>query len=541
MGTPFHPAITLPSSLELLASDAPSRPSPGERVASAALQLVMRSGSTAQLGAWGGDRWEQTNHYLGTIALAIQPYLNAARAAKFTVYKLANNPRDGFVKKALSASHYARDEDYEPLDPDHPLCRILARPNGARGKWSLAREAAFLTLQYMLTGDAPAWTPCNEAGKPVQFFALTSAGVQLQIPAGSDPRYPRGAYRVTPHVGGGSFGLAGGLYSQALLPAEEVARLTSEDPWHRGAGRSRLQVGAKEIDVLEAITKSRAAFFNDGPMLDAVIMMPGADLDVTQKLQNQIRERHGGADNHGRRILVLGGGGMTDKTEVRPIGMNAAEMGFLQSNEQAIEFVGALFGVPKPVMCLTDSSSYATFYAAKQQFYDLSLNPFFERMSDFLTTALADPWADEPGELKIVAEPPPLGDVEREAQELEFAYQNDAISVNEYRKATGRKPVADGDVPLSVWKAAQQQKYAPQPQPGGDPLAGLLDAPTAGAPPRPANPDAAGSLPPKATKAMTVIDDAAGGFLVAPGNRLRRRKRGDVVAKVLRGLDTPGE
>jgi hypothetical protein len=555
-------AAALPPQFALLAPDTRARPTPAEQTQAGLLQLVLQAG-TAQMGAWGADRYEQTNHLTGAIGLAVPPFLDACRGAKVTAYRRRKSPRDGAVAKSAGVlGHFARDEGYEPLDPDHPLARILERPNGEAGKWSMPRELAFLALQYMLTGDAPAWCPVNDAGKPVQFYALTSATTQLQIGAGVDARYPKGAYRVTPYSGTGSFGMAGGLYAGAVLPGEEVHRLVNENPWVRGAGLSRLQVGAVQIDILEAILRSWNAFFTSAPMLDAVVMIPGADATVTELLQKQITAKHGGADNHGRRLLIMGGGDSSagGRPTIQTLGMNAPEMGFLDSFEKMTEFVLALLRVPKPVAGLSDSSNYATFYAAKQQFYELALNPFFLRCSDFLTAALADAWAEEPGELRVEVQPPPLGDLEMEAQELEFAFQNDAITVNEYRKATGRAPVPDGDVPLSVWRAAQTQKFAPPPAPAaapGVPGAAKPDPfakpPVAGPaePPRPANPEGEGSLPPraKALDGANTLVGSDGGFLVpdcAPGaNRLKRRRKkkpvAELVARVTKALESRGE
>lgn len=579
--TPQLPySISLPPGIALLAPDVRAKPDPSQAVPRRALELTLPLSTGQGFGTAYGDRYEQTNHYIGAIALAIKPYLNAIRAAKFRV--LQKNPR-ATVTKSMSYGHFSRDEEYQPADPDHPLCQILNRPNGDSGNWSMARECAYLALQYHLTGDAPVWTPFNDEGKPVKFFALTSATTQFTYPAGTNPLYPKGAYRVLPYTGVGSFSVAGGLYTGAILPAEEVHRLMDEHPWARGAGMSRLQAGGKEIDVLEALTRSRWSFFTEGPQLDAIITVPGASPEVTQDLQNRITRRHGGADNHGRRLLVVGGGGVMDKMNVQPIGMNAQEMGFLQSFDQAASVVLALFGVPKPVGIPSEVTNYATLYASKQLFYETGLTPFLLRMSDFLTTGLADPWSDEPGQLKIEAEPPPLGDLEMDEKQFQSDLQTGLVTWNQALRKRNLPPVGpEGDVPAPLYLKKLEAQSLPQPAPAGlmgdqsqqpgavkqpDPLAALLgskpnapgDTPTGGAPPRPENPAGEGSLPPRPTAkreqteipltaakalacdtAMSTIDDAHGGALVPPMNRLARRKRKpwrSVVAKALKALE----
>lgn len=66
-------------------------------------------------------------------------------------------------------------------------------------------------------------------------------------------------------------------------------------------------------------------------------------------------------------------------------------------------------------------------------------------------------------------------------------------------------------------------------------------APTGGAVPRPANPDAKGSRPPVA-KAMSSLSGPDGGFLVPPaGAKVKRKRRAAAcVARVLKSLEEGG-
>lgn len=542
------PAITLPSSLELLAPDARATPGPSERVQA----LVFQRASAADLpGQWAGDRYEQTNHLTGMVAVSAKAYTDAVVAGKYRVLERKKPAAmDGTYKKSAGIGHYAQDEEYEPADPDHPLCRLLEEPGGPDGAWTFADELEFLTLQFLLTGDAPAWTPCNADGKPVQFYALTSALTQPTIGAGIDTRWPKGAYRVLPYAGASGFYAGGTLLSGAILPGEEVHRLRERHPWSRNLGMSRLQSGAKEVDVLEAITKSRWSYFERGPMLDCVVSIPGADKDTVAALNGAIRQKHGGADNHGNRILVLGGGLPDGKTSIQSVGQTSQEMTHLQSYDQAAGVVLAFYRVPKSVAGLTAASNYSGLYAEKQQLREYGLVPFFLRLSNYLTGGLAKPWCEFPGQFKIEAEPPPLGDLEMDEKQFSHDVAAGLVTYNQARRKRNLKTVGpEGDVPVSVYLAKLQQPQQPQQLPPGatdgkpDPLAALLggDQPAAGKVPSPPNPDAEGSRPPRVAKAMSACDDAAGGFLVPPaqvGAAKRRRKRGKAaVASLLKSLE----
>lgn len=540
---------THPLALRLLAGDPRATPGPEQRQQAALAQAVLERDPP---GWWGGDRYEQTNHYTGVVGIAIKAYLDAIGGAKFTLWRC--KPKT--VRKSSHSGMLAHDDDYEPADPDHPLARVLEQPGGERGVWSMGQECTFLTLQHMLTGNAPAWTPFNDSDKPVRFFALTSALVQSLYGMGVNPQYPGGAYRLMPWAGGGYFSMGGMMSAGAILPAEEVPVFKDPHPWARNMGMSRLQSGAKEIDVLEAITASRWSYFDSGLQLDTVVNLPGADQPTVEQFQRQLVQTHGGARN-ARKVLVWGGSGMDgagNKSGVSQLGPPVREMDYGTSYDQAAGVVLAFYRVPKSAAGLTSATNYSGLYAEKQQLREYGLAPYFLRLSNFLSQSLARPWCERPGQYKIEVELPPLGDSEQEEKQLQFDVQQGLLTYNQALKLRNRKPVKDGDVPVSIYLAKLQQEAQPQPDPSqmppgapgeADPLAALLggDTPTGGAVPKPANPDAEGSRPPVAQKAMSTTSDPDGGFLVPPpGGRKspvpkRRKKLSELRHEVLKALE----
>ena len=478
MGT-FTPATTY-NPYAMLLPDARSTPDEAQRRAAGALQLVLESDTPATESGygtgWGADRYQQTNHYRGVVAIAIQAYLDALSACKFTLLRKKSKT---LTKSASGGGNYARDDEYEPVGPDeHPLARVLEQPGGESGPWSIHQECTYLTLQYLLTGDAPVWTPCNRDGKPVRFFALTSALVHAQFGAGQNPQYPKGAYRVTPYGGSGFFA-AGRLGSYALLPGEEVARLRAPHPWSRALGMSPLQVGDREIDCLEAITQSRWAMFDHGVQLDAALMLPGMSEDEGKVVRQSIENKHGGARN-ARRFLVLSGAGMDAKWDLKTFGQSAREMDYGTSYDQAAGVALSLFRVPKGVVNFDANINYSGLWASRQAFHELTISPYCRgRLSVFLTQALARPWESEPGELKIEVEPQEPKNKEEDDKRRDAALNSGGIDLNEWRVGAGFKPKPDGDVPLPIYMEKLKQAVAPPAMPGapGDPVGapGQLD------------------------------------------------------------------
>lgn len=460
MATDPSPPVNLPAALRMLASDKPATPPPGDRQQSYVLQTVLEHDPP---GSWAGDRYEQTNHCTGMVAVAAKAYLDAVAGAKVRVLE-RKRPT---VKKSAGVGHFTQDEEYEPVEYDHPLRQIIEQPGGPNGVWEFTQELEFLTLQYLLTGDAPVWCPHNDAGKPVRFFALTSALTQPMFGLGVNPVYPQGAYRVIPYSGLSTFYVGGQLASQAVLPAEEVGRLRELHPWGRNIGMSRLQSGAKEVDVLEAITDSRYAMFDHGLQLDTVALLPGVDQETCEGIQKRVEQKAGGARNS-RRFLVIGGGAIGEKFDLKTYGQSAREMDYQQSYDQAAGVVLAFFRVPKSAAGLTSATNYSGLFAEKQQLREYGLVPFCFKLSRFASQTLAKPWCEFPGQYKIEIEAPPLGDLEMDEKQFQSDCQTGLLTWNQALRKRNLPSIGpEGDVPASLYVPLLQAKLQPQPAPAG--------------------------------------------------------------------------
>jgi phage portal protein BeeE len=458
-----YDASALTPATRALAAGTPADPPPAHRVNSFALQVALQSDPP---GWWAGNVWEQYANYQGAVAIAIEAYMTALKGAKYTVLR-----RKTKVQKSLGGGQgiHSRDDDYEPVEPDHPLAQVLAEPSGEDGVWTMADEAAFIALQYQLTGTSFVWMPRNRDGKPVRLFGLTTGSITQTIAPGN-PMYPQGAYMVTPYVGNAGWMAGGGMVAQTTpLPAEEVQRFRRLNPVSRTFGLSRLDTGARDIDMLKAITEFRWSYFNSGVALDTVVMLPGADQETQERTERQLLQKSGGAKN-ARKLLVVGGnvGEGNGKASIQQLAPNAKDLDFPQGFEQALGQVLAIFGVPKLVANFGDSSNYATFHGELRRFYDNTISPFCRDLSAFLTRALARPWSEYAGEYVIEIEPQIPKDVDAERTELQSALSAGAITVNEYRMATGRDAWDDGDEPLAIVMQKKQAAAQPAPMPGMD-------------------------------------------------------------------------
>ena len=506
-------------------------------------------------GSWSENRDRQVAHYRSVPYIAIQKVMGLVGGSSYQLMRRNRKPKGkttfapGVVAKSTpQAQQQGRDEEYTPFeDYDHPLAALIRCPNPNE---SMGEFAAKVVLQNRLTGVGPVWAVPNSAGKPVQLWALRTPFLYPLYQ--NSQQYPNGAWRVNPYRAPGWFGaLPVGMGSAgAVLPAEDVKRFLDPHPVIDWDGWSPLTAGAVQLDVFDAVEVSRKAAMDRGLNLDVVAIVPGIERDGVDLLRQQVEGRHMGADKS-KRFFVMSSPLGDSKPTIQTINSTPREMDYESGWDQTLKFVLALFGVPAVVAGIGDTSStYATWYAARQQFYDCQ-EDYLNRLSVWFTRELLRPWESYPDEFVLRIKPRPIDDREMAEKKHARQCQVGTITLNESRAKDDLPPLPDGDELLPVALAKRQQAAAPQPQPGADPFGGGDEdggakpapggaKPDAG-PPRPDNPGARNSLPPR-VKSMGTMVGSAGGFLVPAGRVPVRKKRARRVLRgVLKSLEQGGE
>lgn len=516
-------------------------PDPGVVRARAYLLDVMQRGVP---GYPTDDRYLQSQKFTGLVYTAVRPLMRAVRKADVVALKRVKKRRGrvtfgpgNVVAKSMSAGYgKSQRDDYVPLDADHPVARILDRPQQRDGQESIGDILEYATMQAALTGVSPLWCVPSKrylAGgeyRPVQLYALPTA-LCVPQPAASEI-YPAGSYRVQqmyPAGGVGYYGGRAGGIAGTILDGREVKRRLYKHPLYRWDGYSPLTACAFLLDIAEAIDQSRWAAMQHGTTPDMIFTAVGMDAPAIDKFEEQFKQRNGGSRN-ARKIVTVSTPHPEGKLDVKTPFIAAREMDYVQSWEQASKAVFAIFGIPDALVY--GGAGYAEFYAAEKFYHKNAVRPECDDLGEFLTRAVAAPWDEEAGELCIEVQPQEPENEEVAVISAKDRVQLGIVTVNESRTTQNLPPLPGGDVPLSVYTAKAGITAGTSPDPNAAPPPGKAgkpgDTPTGGAPPRPDNDEAEGSRPPLA-KAMSSLDLSAGGALVAPatvgvGRKLGRRK-----------------
>lgn len=483
------------------------------------------------------NRYLQSQKHAGYVYLAIQPLARAVRAADVVALKrkplrgrVTFGP-GGVVAKALSSGYGASAKhDYVPLDADHPVSRVINRPQGNDGHETIGDVLEYATLQGRLTGARVLWGPPSarylDKGdwRPCQLYALPAALLVPQTTA--TPDYPNGWYRLQQAYPTGGVGWYQGRAASAFstpLDGREIYRSLYKHPLYRWDGYSPMTAARFALDIAEAVDESRWAAFQHGTTPDMILTASGMDAPALDRVKEEFKQRQGGAKNH-RKVMMVSTPLADGKIDIKTPFISAREMDYVGSWEQAVSCVLAVFGTPKTVAGLGDAASYATWYAARRQFQDNTVVPECSELSDFLTRVVAHPWSEEPGEICIEVNPQPVENEDAAREDANHMLDSGVVSLNEGRALKNLPPVKGGDVPLQIYLGKLQQAAAPKPE-----STPPKDTPTGGLPPAPENPEGEGTRPP--------LSKAMGGYgKVKTGTRVRGRRARRAVAKILKGL-----
>lgn len=444
--------------------------------------------------AWTDNRLAQSQHYTGTIYLALTRVQAALSSAAAWCERRKRRDRTTFgpgdtsavVKAVTSNGGAGNDEDYAPVH-DHPLADILQRPNPQETFGSLL---GYMALQWGLTGNGPLWlVPGLEHGRPVELYPLVEA---LMQPAYAPSlQYPEGAWRVTPYYPTGTgwtYGTLGSrMLSSTLLPGTEVRKVRAPHPLLRNDGYSPLTACGVQLDIMEAIDLSRHSAFMQGAQLGTVVHVPGLEEEGNKRVSAEFRQHYGGAGNARKVAVVSSPPGSTGEFKIEQMGESPREMDYGTTWQQAVDFVMATFGVPSVVAGLKVASSYAEWYAAQVQLHD-SLSQTVKQFADFFTHNLAHPWSRRPGEYRIKIQLPKPRNEESYTQNVFALGAQGGCTVNEQRAVVDLKPIRFGELPAQLYVQKVQSVEFPQPQQvpgaegeqpgaegGDDPLGALLN------------------------------------------------------------------
>jgi HK97 family phage portal protein len=303
--------------------------------------------------------------------------------------------------------------------PDHPLLRLLARPNPSLSRFELLEQTVGMlelagNAYWYLTGDA--------AGRPAHIWPL--APERMHIVADQEG-----------HVSGYVYEVDG---QRTPLGAEEIVHFRRWHPADALYGLSALEAARLAVQSDRAMAEWNAAAFGQDRGVPAGIVSVKdfiSDADF-ERLKRDWSSSYGGGQ---RRTAFLRGGAV----EWQHMGLSHQDLDFLKGRAAHRDEILNIFGVP--VGMLSENATEANAKVAERLFIERTLWPKLERIAQKITQEMLPFWG---GGASVRFEDIRPTDTQARLAEIQAAAP--VLSINEIRaRFYAMPPVPWGDGPAS--------------------------------------------------------------------------------------------
>ncbi|RFC64217.1 phage portal protein [Fulvimarina endophytica] len=305
---------------------------------------------------------------------------------------------------------------------DHPVLRLLARPNAGEDRASLVET---LCGYLLLSGDAYLEAAAPD-GAVAALYGLRPDRVRAI--AGRDGWPEAYEYRVGSSVRRFSAEGDDGRLAQLL-------HLRLFHPLSDQQGFAPMAAAAAAVDLHNAAADWNAALLkNSARPSGALVYQPadGANLSPEQfdRLKAELETGYAGAGAAGRPMLLEGG------LDWKAMALSPKDMDFMEARHGAARDIALAFGVPPMLLGIPGDLTYANYAEANRAFYRLTVLPMIGRVMGALGTWLGGHFGDDGLELGVDLDAVEGLSVEREALWARIAGA-DFLTRDEKRLAVG--------------------------------------------------------------------------------------------------------
>ena len=414
---------------------------------------------------------EQYRHYTGWVyssiraianAIASQP-IHVARVPKIPYMKSTLNVSKGDPRERSVKGASQREKIYTPngvfdkeyalrqmwfkqvlpksqksyydaaeLVPNHPILDALRKPNPITNFFTLLFQTS---ASIELTGKAHWWIDISPENQyPIQIWYMPSHWVEpVHLPGRIFA-----AWKITPEGTGIPF----------YVPREHVIYFPNPDPSNPFTTFSTLTSQAKAVVSDESIAEAqyqsfkRGIFPGYGIVLGDVFDEDGINKGRPELRKNQrmqiieaFRRMYQGVYNFDEPIIL-------DKliSDVKKLTNMPAEMGFMESGKITKEKITQAYGVNPIVMGHIEGANRASSIMAKENLYDVAVNPRISLISEVLSAWFTELFSGPEEELVLFLEECGADDPEQNRMNVEVLLKYGCCTRNEARAVLKMAP-----------------------------------------------------------------------------------------------------
>lgn len=303
---------------------------------------------------------------------------------------------------------------------NNPLLDLLFRPNPFQTRTELIK----ITITNLkLSGDAYWFKVRNNSGRVVELWNLRPDYIEIL----RDPvNFIRG-YRFTKSDG-----------TQEIFAPEDVVHFKKPTPLDEYYGMSPIKPSQTRIDTEALASTYQRDFFLNNGRPDAILKTQNIlTQDSKDQLREQFNERHQGIGKNSKLAIFDGG------LEYQQISISQREMDFIESMKFTRDDILVAFGVPKPVVGITEDVNLANAETGMYIFLSETVKPELESFYEQINEMLVIPDFGDNLFADFVDPTPEIR--EQTLKEYENGTKNGWLLINEIRQRENLPPVDGGD------------------------------------------------------------------------------------------------
>jgi HK97 family phage portal protein len=317
--------------------------------------------------------------------------------------------REGYARNAIAyrcvrmIAEAAASAPLKVGPSDHPLARVLARPNPEQTGVELL-EAFYGHLQ--VAGNAYLEAANFDDQPPSELYVLRPD--RMSVVPGADG-WPMG----WEHRCGANVRRFERDPVTNEAPILHLKLFNPADDWY---GLSPMEAAAYSIDIHNAGGAWNKALIDNAARPSGALVFSGAagadrlSEEQFQRLKQELEEMHTGAANAGRPLLLEGG------LDWRPMSLSPAEMDFAEARYAAARDIALAFGVPPMLLGIPGDNTYSNYREANLAFWRLTALPLAMKAARAIEAWLGDRWSQAgPAAIQIDLDAVPALAIERDA------------------------------------------------------------------------------------------------------------------------------
>lgn len=318
----------------------------------------------------------------------------------------------------------------------HEALDLLYRPNPFQTKTEFFEK---YMINKLLAGEAYILKVRDNAGNVVEMWNLRPDHVRII----KDSELFIKAYEFTKDDG-----------TTVIFKPEDVIRDAYPSPLDEYGGISALHSSEARVSTEEFATKYQKNFFLNNARPDFIISTEGMiDQEQKDEIKEKFEKRHKGFKKGGLGAFFEGG------IKYQQVSISQREMDYIESLKMTRDDILVAFGVPKPIVAITEDVNYANAETAMKVFLSETVVPEINRLTEKLNENLIYP---EYGDVYFIEYENPVPENKKEKAELQqIQIQSGVLLINEAREDWGLTPIQGG---WSLYKPLSEVPVGGMPQ-----------------------------------------------------------------------------